>query len=199
MLSKEALSHRTYVEGVLRHYHENDIVPGDPNEGIWHRAHYPRPRCLGGQETVLLLCEHHAVQGVLQADEFQHCTFGSWEKQYLSEELLVIYHKWRSEHSRKNITATWQRLTEEERRAHIRRWGKHDDVEHTKERLKKAGEGGLRSCGKPVEILDVRTGRVYLFRSERDAVRKLGVPRRSLKKLFTYEKFIVHGYAGRRL
>jgi hypothetical protein len=192
-------AHRDYVSGVLFYYQQNDIIPGDPNEGEWHEAHYPTPKCLGGNETILLLKEHHAVQGVLQSEEFQRCCFGPWEKDYLSDELLVIYYRWRADHSRKNMLAVHARMTPEEKRAHVRRWGRHDDIEHTQFRLKKAGEGAIRSCGKAVEIVDTKTGRAYLFRSEREAVRKLGVARRSLKKLFSQEKFIIQGYVGRRV
>lgn len=66
-------AHRDYVSGVLFYYQQNDIQPGDPNEGIWEEAHYPEPKRLGGTETVWLLKQHHAVQGVLQSEEYQCC------------------------------------------------------------------------------------------------------------------------------
>jgi hypothetical protein len=88
------LSHHTYVENVLKYYRDNDIVQGDPNEGVWHQAHYPLPKCLGNQ-TILLLREHHAVQGVLQSEELQLCCVWGWEKDYLTEDLLEKFHKWR--------------------------------------------------------------------------------------------------------
>ncbi len=83
MLSKEALSHRTYVEKILRYYRENDIQQGDPNEGKWEEAHYPLPSRLGGQTVVLLLREHHAVQGVLQSEEYQCCCMSGMYMKYL--------------------------------------------------------------------------------------------------------------------
>ena len=101
MQSNEASSHRTYVQKVLKHYKDNDIVQGDPNEGVWHHAHYPLPKHLGNQ-TVLLLREHHAVQGVLQSEEFQTPCIWNWEKDYLDGWLLERFHYWRSELSKKS-------------------------------------------------------------------------------------------------
>ena len=88
-------SHHIYVKNVLNHYKENDIVPGDPNEGEWHQAHYPCPKHLGGTQVILLLREHHAVQGVLQSEEFQSCCVWGWEAKYLTGHLLDLFHKWR--------------------------------------------------------------------------------------------------------
>ena len=60
----------------------------------WHRAHYPLPRCLGGQEEINLLEADHAVQGVLQSEAYGHdCIYG-WEADYLDGELLALHHKW---------------------------------------------------------------------------------------------------------
>lgn len=94
------LSQHTYVKNVLKYYEDNDIQPGDPNEGVWHQAHFPLPKCLGSQ-TVLLLREHHAVQGVLQSEEFQTPCIWNWEKDYLDGWLLERFHYWRSELSKK--------------------------------------------------------------------------------------------------
>lgn len=96
MPSKETSSHHTYVEKVLKYYKDNDITPGDPNEGVWHQAHFPLPKHLGSQ-TVLLLAEHHAVQGVLQSEEFQTPCIWNWEKDYLDGWLLERFHYWRNQ------------------------------------------------------------------------------------------------------
>lgn len=88
-------SQHTYVQNVLRHYRLNDIQQGDPNEGDWHQAHYPRPRCLGSHETVLLLKQHHAVQGVLQSEEFQTCCLLGWEKEFVvGTKYEPLFYKW---------------------------------------------------------------------------------------------------------
>lgn len=88
-------SHHTYVQKVLTHYKRQDIQQGDPNEGIWHQAHYPQPSCLGGQTVVLLLREHHAVQGVLQSEEYQTpCVFG-WERKIVAGTIYEpLFEKW---------------------------------------------------------------------------------------------------------
>jgi hypothetical protein len=43
---------------------------------------------------VLLLKEHHAVQGVLQSEEFGHpCIYG-WENPHLDDEIALVWKKW---------------------------------------------------------------------------------------------------------
>lgn len=78
-------AHRDYVSGVLSFYRENDIQPGDPNEGAWEEAHYPKPKRLGGTETIWLLKEHHAVQGVLQSEEYQCCCVSGLYMKYVKD------------------------------------------------------------------------------------------------------------------
>ena len=100
-------AHRDYVSSVLFYYAENDIRPGDPNEGIWDDAHYPVPKCLGGTETIWLLREHHAVQGVLQSEEYRTPCVAWWERAYLSEELLKMCNKWMAAQRVNNIRKAW--------------------------------------------------------------------------------------------
>jgi hypothetical protein len=88
------ITQREYVEGCQQWYREADLQPGNPEDGEWHECHYPAPKCLGGTETVLLLKEHHAVQGVLQSEEYQHPCIWGWERSYLSEECLERYIYW---------------------------------------------------------------------------------------------------------
>ena len=64
------ITQREYVEGCQQWYKEADLQPGNPEDGTWEQCHYPAPKCLGGTETILLLKEHHAVQGVLQSEEY---------------------------------------------------------------------------------------------------------------------------------
>lgn len=103
------LSQHTYVEKVLKYYKDNDIQPGDPNEGSWHRAHYPGPKCLGYSQEILLLEEHHAVQGVLQSEEYGVCCLSSWEYKYLDGWLLERWRYWRNQCS----SAVGRKLVEE--------------------------------------------------------------------------------------
>jgi hypothetical protein len=105
------LTQKEFVEGCLNYYREADLQPGNPEDGEWNEAHYPVPKCKEGTETVLLLREHHAVQGVLQSEEFQwRCLFG-WEEKFLSGELLELYTKW----FREGVKLQWEAKTEEEK------------------------------------------------------------------------------------
>jgi hypothetical protein len=88
------ITQREYVEGCLQWYKEADLQPGNPEDGTWEQCHYPIPKCLGGFEIILLLKEHHAVQGVLQSEEFNHPCIWGWEKRYISEEFLHLWKKW---------------------------------------------------------------------------------------------------------
>lgn len=100
------ITQREYVEGCLQWYKEADLQQGNPEDGEWQQCHYPEPDCLGGTSTVLLLKEHHAVQGVIQSEEYQHpCIFG-WEEHYLSGEWMPLFTKWRSELSRIAVAVT---------------------------------------------------------------------------------------------
>ena len=84
----------TWVYGCYTYYLENQIEPGNPEDGVWEAAHWPVPACKGGTKTILLLKEHHAVHGVLQSEEWQCPCVYSWEKHYLDKELLVKYAHW---------------------------------------------------------------------------------------------------------
>ena len=91
------ITQQEFVEGCQRYYAENWLEPGNPEDGEWNDCHYPAPSCLGGTETVKLLKEHHAVQGVLQSEEFGHPCILGWEANYLSGELYLLCKKWTSE------------------------------------------------------------------------------------------------------
>ena len=77
-----------WLNGVLKHYADNDIRPGDPEEGIWEDAHAPLPKCLGGDITIPLLREHHIIHDLFQSEEFEHMCF------YSAEVLKVLGSKW---------------------------------------------------------------------------------------------------------
>ena len=88
------MNQHEYVAGSYAYYAENYYEPGNPEDGIWEECHYPVPKCKGGTLTILLLQEHHAVQGVLQSEEYQYpCLYG-WEKKHLPSEYLPLYKKW---------------------------------------------------------------------------------------------------------
>ena len=108
------ITQREFVEGCLLYYRENYYEQGNPEDGVWQECHYPVPKCLGGTETILLLEQHHAIQGVLQSEEFQHPCIFSWEKKFLEGEFLSLYHKWMKIRAKNNLNS---RSKEERREA----------------------------------------------------------------------------------
>ena len=94
------LSQKEFVENCYNWYREADLQPGNPDDGEWDAAHYPIPKCKDGTETILLLKEHHAIQGVIQSEEYQWRCIWGWEKKYLSGEYLELFYKWKSEGSK---------------------------------------------------------------------------------------------------
>ena len=114
------ITQEQFVAACHKYYSRNNIEPGDPEFGEWHRAHYPLPRCLGGTETVWLLKQHHAIQGVIQSEELQHRCIYRWEIDLLPRYYLPYGIKWIQKRSfnptaprkaRKDITSEWHRLT----------------------------------------------------------------------------------------
>ena len=103
------MNQHAYVSGVLHYYGENYYEPGNPDDGVWHECHYPAPKCLGGKTTLLLLEQHHAIQGILQSEEYNHpCIYG-WEEQYLPREYLHLYDKWMSVRHDLSVTAKYRK------------------------------------------------------------------------------------------
>jgi hypothetical protein len=109
------MNQREWVEGCLNWYKEADLTPGNPEDGEWHECHYPVPKCLGGTETIKLLAQHHAVQGVLQSEDYQHCCLFNWELKYLEGELLALAKKWKRNLISSNAISLHARRTPEER------------------------------------------------------------------------------------
>lgn len=105
-----------YVRGALAYYAENYYEPGNPEDGIWEDCHYPKPECLGGRTTIKLLKQHHAVQGVLQSEEYQHRCIWGWEVDYLSGELLDTARKWMSQ----SVVDSWKKLDSQQRKNKLR-------------------------------------------------------------------------------
>jgi hypothetical protein len=86
------LSQAEFVEQCLIKYRWEKL----PQDQQWHDAHYPIPECLGGTETVRLWSSDHAIQGVLQSEEYQKCCLWGWERQYLEGKYLELYKKWKT-------------------------------------------------------------------------------------------------------
>jgi hypothetical protein len=129
------ITQREYVEGCQQWYREADLQPGNPEDGVWEQCHYPVPKCLGGTETVLLLKEHHAVQGVLQSEEFGHpCIYG-WEKRYLDDEIALIWKKWMRAKAQPSLDV-WASLPYEEKQKR----GRSAQSQMTKEQLRRGWE-----------------------------------------------------------
>jgi hypothetical protein len=110
------MNQHEFVLGCQRYYAENYYEPGNPEDGIWEDCHYPVPRCLGGTETVKLLKEHHAIQGVLQSEEYQRRCFHGWEKFYLPDEYLELWEKWHIHGSTLASQAFVEKTTPEQRK-----------------------------------------------------------------------------------
>jgi hypothetical protein len=62
------LTQSDFVESCLIKYRFEKIPEGQS----WEKAHYPLPRCLGGQETISLWSCDHTIQGLLQSEEMDY-------------------------------------------------------------------------------------------------------------------------------
>lgn len=109
------LTQQQWVEGCYAYYAENGYEPGNPEDGVWEEAHYPVPKCEGGEATIKLLKEHHAVQGVLQSEEYQRPCIWGWEANYLEGEMLELCKKWVSEQGRRSMRKINENLTPAQR------------------------------------------------------------------------------------
>lgn len=106
-----------YVLGCQRYYAENYYEPGNPEDGEWHDCHYPAPACLGGTTIIKLLKQHHAVQGVLQSEEYgRPCIYG-WEGKLLPDHYLDLFNKWMTEKAKPGQQAakmSWSQVDKDE-------------------------------------------------------------------------------------
>jgi hypothetical protein len=112
-----------FVRWCEDYYFDNRLEPGNPCHGDWESCHYPVPKCLGGSNTVLLLKEHHAIQGVLQSEECNHPCIWGWEKSYLEAEILSLWRKWMKVKAIPAIIR-WKGLPREETREHKQAGGR---------------------------------------------------------------------------
>ena len=94
------LTQKEFIEGCYKYYADNLYEPGNPDDGNWEEAHYPIPKCKGGTAIVLLLQEHHAIHGVVQSEELGHPCVWGWEADYLPDEYLPHFNKWKLEASK---------------------------------------------------------------------------------------------------
>jgi hypothetical protein len=147
------MNQHEWVYGCYQHYLENHIEPGNPEDGVWEKAHWPVPKCKGGSKTILLLKQHHAVHGVLQCEEWQYpCLYG-WEADYLEGELLTLCKKWQAAKGYALYEATlgkltpeeisvrakniWAQKTPEERKEHAQKSARNTDQKKKGEAVKK--------------------------------------------------------------
>lgn len=130
-----------------------DIQQGDPNEGTWHLAHYPLPSHLGGQEKVALLAEHHAVQGVLQSEEFGVPCIWSWEGKLIPKQYEALYKKWMAVKGQVMCNA----IPLEKKREGGRNGGHKSDKR------------------KRIHLVNLTTSEEFIFASAVEAARELGL------------------------
>jgi len=186
------MNQHDFVAGCFQWYLEADLQPGNPEDGEWHKCHYPVPRRLGGDKIILLLKEHHAVQGVLQSEEYQKCCVHGWEKKLLTGHLLDLYLKWRSEGSREVMLQYYTSMTEEEKTARALNMNERKTPENRRsaassrmrkntklvfERMpRKTGIGAGRG-GPGAVIVYLPEGGTLQYESLQEASVKTGVPR----------------------
>jgi hypothetical protein len=156
------ITQQEFVEGCLRYYSENWYEQGNPEDGKWEMAHFPVPKCKGGTETILLLREHHAIQGVLQSEEFNHPCIGYWEQDYLPKEYLPLLKRWR---------AVLQTLAKQGQ------WG-GTTKEYRREKCKAQQEMMVAARRKRIEV--VFNGECFEFVSIAAASAALGIPNQTL-------------------
>lgn len=192
------MNQQEFVTGVQSYYKENDIQPGDPNEGRWEEAHYPLPKGQGDQ-TVLLLHHHHQIQGLLQSEEVGRCCFYSYDtKKFLSENfgclewfsLCEIHERWAKIRSQHNNEVLHEQKDERGRSKHAvetlgKAWGNKNSLAAL-ERLRSEKDAEGRSVLVQKAVLGIRKkapavlavselGDVLLFPSRKEAARSLGI------------------------
>lgn len=208
---KSIMDQYDFVEGAYQYYAENGYEPGNPDDGIWHDCHFPIPFCLGGTTTIKLLQEHHAIQGVLQSEEFNcPCVYG-WEGKYLEGAYLREFKKWMAEkikparkalkvytdacseeyraNQSERAKGYWAQLSDEERSKLIRdRWASQSAEAKTARAVKgwKTRKKNGWKMKKPARSLAVKVihsnGEEILYQSMTEAARELGCSRSSLHR-----------------
>lgn len=62
------MDQHSFIQERKKFYQTNSLPEGEHFED----AHYPQPRCLGGEETVKLWSRDHSLHGVLQSEDLGH-------------------------------------------------------------------------------------------------------------------------------
>ncbi len=165
-------------------YSEREIIDDPSFE--WNICHHPAPRCLGGEETVLLLGEHHAIHGILQSEVYEHpCIYG-WERRHLTDPKHVeLFDKWMSEKSR---VAGRIGALEANKIIHAEKNDKGQSVNAVKAGIAaaaekneqgqsvnalKRGESTAKKTRKPVLLTELNTGKTSAYPSVNEASRQL--------------------------
>lgn len=162
------ITQHEFVAECLHYYAENYYEQGNPEDGQWDIAHYPTPKCKGGTETILLLRQHHAIQGLLQSEEFKHPCIGYWEQDYIPNDYTPLLAKWRTELQRLCKQGQWGNTTKEERRA----------------KCKSQQEAMCKARRKRIEIV-INNSR-YEYESIAAASTELGIPAQTISQRLTH-------------
>jgi hypothetical protein len=104
------MNQHEWVQQCTSFYQNHGLTPGNPEDGDWEECHYPSPKKMG-DKTILMLHDHHQVQGLLQSEEYNKmCFFSGDVKSFLIKgpfvenwfELWDLYEKHLAIHSSKN-------------------------------------------------------------------------------------------------
>ena len=190
------LSQEKFVAACFHFYKHCGFEPGNPFHGEWEKAHYPVPRRLGGGKCVWLLKNHHAIQGVIQSEEFNICCVAWWEKDYLPRFYIPYYEKWRHQHQVENAGKFWAMMDEGEKKSHIQKmvdsqsWSEEDKKKKAKllNELRsdpilegRRVENLVRRMGHKVKVIECE--KIQVYSSIGQAARALSVTRGHLHKL----------------
>jgi hypothetical protein len=160
------ITQQEFVDCCYKFYGRKGLEPGNPLHGEWHKAHYPVPESLGGVEWIWLLKNHHAIQGVIQSEEFQTCCLFYWEQQFLSRYYLSFFLKWKKiqkEEVRGKLEEGW------------RKWFESEEGQQKRRSMGiNAGEMAKRVNSKAIQI-SFDDGRQLTFASLTDASRELNI------------------------
>lgn len=113
------MNQHEWVRGCQKFYEDEGLCPGNPYDGDWEEAHYPLPDGMG-DDKILLLREHHQIQGILQSEEIGRMCFwtpdtkpvlyGLWWAGWF--ELCDVFHSYTegvAEHARSYVDVEYRR------------------------------------------------------------------------------------------
>jgi hypothetical protein len=181
------ITQHEFVAECYRYYRENYIQPGNPEDGKWERAHYPTPTCKGGEDTILLLWEHHQLHGILQSIEFNHrCFYPYHVKNWLNFSPVIpdgFFDLWDAVETYHGTDASQFRTPEAMRKS---REGLNEFFasEKGEERKREVSKFMSKEKRKPLEIHFI-DGRVGRYPCQRFAAAALGVDYRRFNNWMT--------------